>query len=67
VVKLVFCSGGEKTGFFNGFFYSDGNLILSSGHISGFDGADKYEALFFQGTTLERSFLVSKGIPGFHG
>ncbi len=50
VVKLV-CSGNNKTSFFNGFFYDDASLILSSGHISGFD---KYEALFFQGTPLER-------------
>eukprot|EP00955_Chlamydomonas_euryale_P108253 365832-Chlamydomonas_euryale.AAC.8 len=53
VVNLV-CSRGDETGFFNGFFYNDSNLVLTSGHISGWNGADKYEALYFQGTTLER-------------
>ncbi|GAX78988.1 hypothetical protein CEUSTIGMA_g6428.t1 [Chlamydomonas eustigma] len=55
VVKLV-CSKGNKRSFFNGFFYNnDSSLILSSGHISGFDNADKYEALFFHGTEFEKS------------
>ncbi|GFR50961.1 hypothetical protein Agub_g13281 [Astrephomene gubernaculifera] len=54
VVKLVCSGGGTTKGFFNGFFYSDSNLILSSGHISGFGGADKYEALFFHGTALAK-------------
>jgi S1-C subfamily serine protease len=53
VVKLISSKGGQNQGFFNGFFYSDSNIILSSGHICGFNGADKYEAVFYQGSTLE--------------
>ncbi|GAX78990.1 hypothetical protein CEUSTIGMA_g6430.t1 [Chlamydomonas eustigma] len=30
-------------------------LVCSKGHISGFDNADKYEALFFHGTEFEKS------------
>lgn len=77
VVKLVCSKGGVTKGFFNGFFYGDNNLILSSGHISGFNGADTYEALFFRGTNLEsrcelkllhvgsfiRHAISSRGVP----
>lgn len=52
VVKLQ-CTGDGKTGFFNGFFYSDSYCILTSGHILGFNGADKYTAVFSKGTPLE--------------
>lgn len=52
VVKLQ-CTGHGNTSFFNGFFYSDNNHILTSGHIVGFNGADKYYAVFDKGTSQE--------------
>lgn len=52
VVKII-CSSeaGNPSSrcIFNGFFYGEGNLILSSSRIANFNGADKYEALFFEG------------------
>ena len=53
VVKLICSKEGCVCGHFNGFFYSDSNLIISSGHLHEYNGANKYEALFFQGSTLE--------------
>ena len=54
VVKLACSKDGVRTGFFNGFFYSDSDLVLTSGHIFGFGVADKYEAIFYRGTALEQ-------------
>eukprot|EP00955_Chlamydomonas_euryale_P114267 366263-Chlamydomonas_euryale.AAC.4 len=61
VVKLVACKPGPEggppveCGFFNGFFYTDeAPLILTCGHIDGWDGATSYHALLYHGTPVEQ-------------
>jgi hypothetical protein len=74
VVKLVACKPGltdgdppVECGFFNGFFYTnEAPLILSCGHIDGFDGATSYHALMYHGTPFEQRLdlqLVKVGHP----
>lgn len=44
--------GLKPCGFFNGFFYNtDTPLVLTSGHIDGFNGASHYKASFFYATS----------------
>lgn len=74
VVKLVACKPGLtdtdppiECGFFTGFFYTDEDpVILTCGHVDGFDGATAYQALLYPGTPLEVRLdleLVKAGWP----
>jgi len=55
VVKLQ-AIGPTNTSFFNGFFYSESDVILTAGHILGFNGASKYTAVFNKGTSQEATY-----------
>lgn len=54
-VKLECVDGGRNTiGFFNGFMYRDGQpLILTAGHIVGWNGTVTCYAIFLKGTPSE--------------
>lgn len=56
VVKIIcFTDDDKQCGFFNGFFYHDtAPYILTCGHIVRFEGATKYKALLFHGTSMEQ-------------
>jgi len=65
VVKLIACKPGPEggplveCGFFNGFFYNDKEpLILTCGHIDGWNGATSYYALLYHGTPMEQRLDV---------
>lgn len=60
VVKLV-CkdASGRECGFFNGFFYHDSEpYIVTTAHIIGFEGANQYVAMLFDGTHLSEQIVL---------
>jgi len=60
VVKLV-CkdAAGGECGFFNGFFYHDFEpYIVTTAHIIGFEGANQYVAMLFDGTCLSEQIVL---------
>ena len=63
VVKLQ-AIGPTSTSFFNGFFYSDSNVILTAGHILGFNGASRYTAVFNKGTPHEATYELEQVCAG---
>jgi hypothetical protein len=55
VVKLQ-CATDKSIHFFNGFFYGDGDHIVTTGRIVNFNGATKYQAVFFEGTAFQKCY-----------
>lgn len=66
VVKLECQRDDVVVGFFNGYMYCDDPLILTAGHVNGYDGATKVFACFYEGTILSNRVeleLIKVGNP----